>query len=144
MTKLTVDEIIKEVKDETPEMRIIVAGSRNFSDFDFLCSSLDSLISDHPGYKIVIVSGTAHGADEMGEKYAVMNGFDVAKFPAQWDLYGKRAGFIRNQEMLDYILSDGAFPYLLAFWDGESKGTKHMLSIAAKAGISKKIIKFEK
>ena len=52
--------------------------------------------------------------------------------PANWDLYGKSAGFRRNIEMADYAIADNSRGILLAFWDGKSKGTKHMIDIANK------------
>ncbi len=125
-----------------PEIRIIVAGSRTFYDFELLCNSLDLLIAEYPHLKPVIISGSANGADKLGEAYAQMCGLELVRMPALWDRYGKSAGYIRNQEMLDYACEDGAMPYLIAFWDGNSKGTKHMISIAAKAGIAKRVVKY--
>jgi len=108
-------------------MKIIIAGSRNFNDYNLLKSSCDNLLTQFTN--IEIVSGTARGADKLGERYARERGYDIKQFPANWDKFGKSAGYIRNDEMAQY--SD----MLIAFWDGTSKGTKHMIDLANKRGI---------
>lgn len=70
----------------------------------------------------------------MGERYAKENGIDLAIFPAEWDKYGKRAGYLRNEQMADHADS------LIAFWDGKSKGTKHMIDIAKRKKLFLNII----
>ena len=108
------------------KVKVIVAGSRSFDNYELLKEKCDYYLSDAlaKGYDIEIVSGTAKGADKLGEQYARENNFKIAYFPADWKSYGKRGGYIRNQQMADY--SDA----LIAFWDGSSKGTKHMIDIA--------------
>jgi len=103
-------------------MKIIIAGSRNFNNYKELCKICDYLLKDQKN--IEIVSGTAKGADILGEKYAKDKGYEIKKFPANWDKYKKAAGYIRNKEMAEYA------DVLIAFWDGESKGTKHMIDLA--------------
>ena len=105
-------------------MKIIIAGGRNFNDYNKLRESCDNILVNQKD--VEIVSGTAAGADTLGERYAQEKGYEVKKFPAQWDLYGKSAGYKRNQQMAEY--ADG----LIAFWDGKSRGTKHMIDIANK------------
>jgi len=78
---------------------------------------------------IEIVSGGARGADALGERYAKDRGYSLRVFPAEWDRYGKRAGYLRNAEMAKYANA------LLAFWDGESRGTRHMIQIARESGL---------
>lgn len=112
--------------------RIIVAGSRDFTDYSRLCSRLDEIIADIHD-EIEIVSGHARGADSLGERYARENGLKIAVFPANWDLYGKSAGVIRNQQMLDYASKET--PLVVAFWDGCSRGTLDMIKRARKAEI---------
>ena len=107
-------------------MKVIIAGSRNFNDYNLLKSSCDNLLTQFTN--IEIVSGTARGADKLGEKYAMEKGYDIKEFPANWNL-GKSAGYIRNDEMAKY--SD----MLIAFWDGTSKGTKHMIDLANKRSL---------
>ena len=99
-------------------LRVIVAGSRTFNDYKYLCEILDKYI---PLFIEEIVCGDAAGADSMGAQWASERGFRVKHFPAQWDKYGRAAGMIRNKEMGDYA------DYLIAFWDGKSVGTKNMI-----------------
>lgn len=127
--------------NDQKELRLIIAGGRDFSDFDLLCevadSSLERAIS--LGYKPIIISGTAKGADMMGEKYARMRQYDVVRFPAPWNEFkakfghNKVAGFVRNSWMSQYANS------LLAFHDGESRGTQAMIDIATDFGLKTKI-----
>lgn len=109
-------------------MKVIIAGSRTFFDYKMLCEYADfklSNISDD----IEIVSGGAAGADRLGEKYAKDHGYSLHVFPADWDRYGRQAGYIRNVQMAEYADA------LIAFWDGRSKGTKHMIEEAKHKGL---------
>ena len=104
-------------------MKLIIAGSRDFTDYKLLAETLkaEGLTGDTVD---TVVSGCAHGADKLGEKWAVSQGIPITRFPADWDAYGKRAGFVRNSEMAEY--ADAC----IVFWNGTSKGTKHMIDIA--------------
>ena len=113
-------------------MKVIIAGGRDFKDYNRLKEVCDKILINQNN--IEIVSGTAGGADTLGERYAQDKGYEVKKFPAKWDEYGKKAGYLRNQEMGEY--ADG----LIAFWDGKSKGTKHMIDIANKKGLKVRVI----
>lgn len=129
------------------ELRLIIAGSRDFDDFPKIMNScIDILheISDQNDNldKIRIVSGTARGADLLGEQYAKVAGYEVSKFPADWDGLGKRAGYVRNAEMAKFAVADGNYGALIAFWDGKSKGTKHMIDLAEKNGLEVHIVRF--
>ena len=95
------------------KMKVIIAGGRTFNDYDLLCKFCNKALSLQT--EIEIVSGTANGADKLGEKYANENGYSIKQFPADWDKYGKSAGYIRNEEMAKYADA------LIAFWDGKSK-----------------------
>ena len=102
---------------------VIVAGSRTFSNYELLKRTLDHLLQNKT--EVEIVSGGARGADQLGERYAHERGHKLCVFPADWNRYGKRAGFIRNVHMADYADA------LVAFrMPGVSKGTDHMLRIA--------------
>lgn len=129
-------------------VRVIIAGSRGFNDYNRLESKCHHVfyrlskernvlsghvIADIPN--IEIVSGTAKGADKLGEQFASNWGIKVKRFPADWNAYGKSAGYIRNEQMAKYAMSDGCYGVLIAFWDGESRGTKHMISLAKKYGL---------
>ena len=108
-------------------MKVIIAGSRDFSDYDLLKSKCDTFLKDIAVSEIV--SGTADGADKLGERYALEKGYDLKKFPADWKKYGKKAGYLRNEEMASYA------DILIAFWDGLSKGTSLMISCAERKGL---------
>ena len=119
------------------EIRIIVAGTRTFSDYELLRSKLDGFISEsnqkYPGKQVVIITGAAKGADQLGSFYARNHNIPLKEFPANWTTYGKAAGPIRNQQMLDYALHE--IPELIVFWDGESRGTKNMMNIAKRHNV---------
>lgn len=115
-------------------MKVIIAGGRDFRDAGLLRIECDRILDGITD--IEIVSGTASGADILGELYAKFKSFNIKRFPANWDLYGKGAGFIRNSEMADYA------DMLIAFWDGKSKGTKNMISVAERKGLTVHIIKY--
>lgn len=83
-------------------MKIVIAGSRNFNNYDFLENKINELIKNKQIDITEIVSGKAKGADFLGEKYASLNNISIKEFPANWNLYGKKAGFLRNQEMGNY------------------------------------------
>lgn len=103
-------------------MKVIVAGSRDGVDKDWVFFILTEALSDEIA-DLEIVSGTARGADQYGEEWAYAVNVDVKQFPADWEKYGKRAGFLRNAEMARYA------DMLIAFWDDESKGTAHMIKV---------------
>ena len=108
-------------------MKLIIAGSRNVDSL-----TLVRLCFKQFKYRDKIecvISGCARGVDRLGEAIAKENGLKVISKPANWDLHGKSAGYKRNNEMAE--IAD----CLLAIWDRESKGTKHMIDIALKKGI---------
>jgi hypothetical protein len=109
--------------------KLIVAGGRDFTDYQklqFVLLSLgDYALADK---EVSIVSGMAPGADRLGALFAEEYHVPLHKFPAQWETYGKRAGFIRNSEMAK--ASDG----LVAFWDKKSRGTAHMIKTMESQG----------
>ena len=116
--------------------RIIIAGSRNFSDYNFLKQSVVEKIKylKSLGYNISrdnieILSGKASGADTLGEWFADEAKLKIIEFPANWNI-GKQAGYVRNNDMAEYSIKDGSIGVLLAFWDKKSKGTKHMIDLA--------------
>jgi len=115
--------------------KVIIAGSRSFNNYELLKAKCNTLLANQKD--IVIVSGCAQGADKLGERYASEMGYGVERHPADWDKYGKSAGYKRNTEMAETAQA------LIAFWDGESKGTKHMIETAQKKGIAVRVIKFE-
>lgn len=110
--------------------KLIVAGNRTFTDWEFFTSVMNSINFS----RIQIVEGGAEGVDEMAKRYAVINNISFRTFDAEWKIYGKAAGPIRNKQMAEY--ADG----LLAFWDGKSKGTQNMIETAKKLKLKVKVI----
>lgn len=103
---------------------ILICGSRNFHDYDFLenkCNLLLSKIKKKSDIKII--SGGAKGVDSLAKIYADNNSFEFAEYPANWKEYGKKAGYLRNKEMVEKCT------HCIAFWNGESKGTKHSINL---------------
>lgn len=97
--------------------------------------TLDKYIKDYNINELEIVSGTARGADSMGEEFAKHYGHSVKLMPADWSI-GKSAGYKRNAEMANY--ADGCIVY----WDQKSRGTKHMIDLAKRKGIDLEIITY--
>lgn len=105
------------------EFKLIVAGSRDFNDYDHLSRVLFAMAdNEYADKEVSIVSGMARGADMLAVQFARTNSIKLYEFPADWNGMGKVAGFKRNGDMAKF--ADG----LLAFWDGASKGTAHMIS----------------
>lgn len=112
-------------------MKTIIAGSRTFADYVMLHREC----MQHPITEVV--SGGAPGADRLGERWAEARALPVTKFPADRSKHGRKAGPIRNEKMARYAEA------LVAFWDGESKGTKNMIDLALKYGLKVNVVQFE-
>lgn len=117
------------------EANIIIAGGRDFTDYPMLKEHVNQIKKDLNITKTTIISGLARGADMLGIQYAHEYNHHVVRFPAEWNKYGKMAGFIRNTEMLKYIKKQFVTGIVIAFWDGKSKGTKHIIDAANKMNI---------
>jgi hypothetical protein len=117
-------------------MKVIIAGGRYFDNYELLSTKCDKILQNQDD--VIIISGGAKGADSLGEKYAKERGYKLEIFPAKWDEHGKKAGIMRNVEMADNANS------LIAFWDGNSRGTKHMVETATNKGLSVRVIKYKK
>lgn len=100
-------------------MRVIIAGSREFTDFDAFLGFMSVLPLEWDIKEVV--SGGARGADRLGEEWAYFQQLPVVSFPADWNRFQRAAGAIRNDQMAKY--ADG----LIAFWDGTSPGTRNMI-----------------
>lgn len=106
-------------------MKTIIAGSRNITDYNIVLAAIKE-----SGFTITeVVCGLASGPDTLGEQYAIERNIPVTYFPANWRELGKSAGYIRNEQMGNYG------ECLIAIWDGESRGTKHMIDYAKKKGL---------
>ena len=106
-------------------VKTIIAGSRAITD----PAVVDDAISASSFDITEVVSGTAPGVDSLAEQWAAQNGIPVARFPADWNRYGRRAGPIRNSDMAAYGEA------LIAVWDGRSKGTRDMIRLARRRGL---------
>lgn len=106
-------------------MKVIIAGGREITDYDFLLKAVLDANFDIT----TVVSGGARGADTLGERFAAEAEVELVRFPADWDKHGRAAGPIRNAQMGDYADA------LIALWDGQSRGTKHMIDYATKKGL---------
>lgn len=126
------------------ELRVIIAGSRDFNDYSLLKDSATKIIFSKTiqSSLIKIISGGARGADKLGEQFANEIGLEIVRFPADWNGLGKRAGYVRNAEMAKFAVADGNTGILIAFWDGVSKGTKHMIDLAERYGLKVHIVRF--
>jgi len=120
-------------------IKLLIAGSRNFTDLALLTEEVDSFLSDYryPDEEVEIVSGGARGADRLGERYAKGKGFPVKLFLPDWDSEGKSAGVIRNGQMSNYAT------HAVIFWDGVSKGTADMVKRCKFKRIITKVVKFD-
>ncbi len=101
-------------------MKLIIAGSRNLN------ISVQDIYNVlwYNGFELntlEIVSGAAKGPDSVAIDFARLHNMPIHIYPAKWSVIGKSAGIIRNKQMGDFADA------LIAFWDGESKGTKHMI-----------------
>lgn len=120
--------------------RIIIAGGRGFSDYNLLKDKLDYYLRNkiRQGHEIVIISGTTNGADKLGERYAMERGYNIERYPADWNKYGKAAGYRRNVQMSEVANA------CVVFWDGISPGSKHMIDIAINKCLPLRIVKYTK
>ena len=114
--------------------KVIVAGGRDFNNLELLKETLRSLWREIGRFEIV--SGMARGADLLAYNLGKYANLTVYEFPAKWDQYGKSAGYKRNTQMAEF--SD----VLVAFWDGKSKGTKHMIDIAKRMELTVIVVKY--
>lgn len=117
--------------------RVIIAGGRDFNDYLLLRETMDNLLQNITE-EIVVVCGQARGADTLGEQYAKERGYRVDYYPADWKRYGKRAGYLRNEQMAQNADA------LVAFWDGKSRGTKLMIELAKQYGLKVRVQRYEK
>lgn len=126
-------------KEKKENFKVIIAGSRGFSNYKLLKETCNSTLREKKKTNnVIIVSGHAKGADLAGEQYANEEKFDLEIFPADWKKYGKSAGFRRNEQMAEFADA------LIAFWDGKSNGTKHMIDIATEKGMNVKVVNYGK
>ena len=138
------------------EFRVVIAGSRNFKDYELLTIEADYMLSNKikEGYEIVVVSGRARGTDSLGERYAEEKGYRIDKYPADWNNldvqpckikynkfnkpYNALAGHNRNEQMAKHALEVNGG--CLLFHDGTSTGTKNMIDLCIKLKLNHHVI----
>ena len=115
-------------------MKLAIIGSRGFDDYELV----KSVLSDYVNKVTMVVSGGAKGADSLGEKWANENNIQTLIFKPDWKKYGKKAGHLRNTDIIQNC------DMCVAFWDGVSTGTNDSIKKAKKFGKEVKIINYEK
>jgi len=118
-------------------MKLIIAGSRGFDDPTLMKIKLRTFLNMQ-GFVVPdeVISGGAKGADHLGAQWALQRDITLTYYHPNWNKYGKSAGYRRNETMAD------AAGYLVAFHDGESKGTQHMIDIARRKGLVVEVISY--
>ena len=101
-------------------MKLAIVGSRTFRNYDLL----NEYLKPHASKISLIISGGAKGADYLAEIFAKENSIPIKIFVPDWDKYGKKAGYLRNVDIIK------ACDAVVAFWDGKSKGTEHDIKLA--------------
>lgn len=151
-------------------LKIIIAGGRDFNDYQLLRAESLRIVAEKaklmnidkiPKEKITIISGKAKGADSEGEKFAKEFNLNLKEYPADWrnleaepcrisenahGKYNALAGLARNVKMAEAACSDreNYDPMLIAFWDGKSTGTKHMIDTAKKMNMEVHVVEYQK
>ena len=133
---LVIKDLPKSISQKK-EYKLVIAGSRNFQDYQMLVEVVDEHLKEKiKNHEITIISGTAKGADRLGERYAQERGFHLERYPAAWQRFGNAAGPIRNAQMVK------AADEVIVFWDGESAGTKNIIASAQASNIPCTVIRF--
>jgi hypothetical protein len=107
-------------------VRILITGSREWTDESVIRSALEKFTGNH-----TLISGNARGADALCEKVAKELGWDVELYPADWDSYGKKAGFIRNFYMITECSPDICIGFIL----NKSRGASMTIDLAVKHNV---------
>ena len=120
------------------DFRVIIAGCRNFYNYEMLKERCEFFLQNKMNtHNVIILTGHASGADTLGENFAIDHNLQCELYPADWKRHGKAAGPIRNAEMAE--VADA----LIAFWDGQSHGTKSMIELAKRKGLQVAVIRFD-
>lgn len=115
-------------------MKLIIAGRRDFNDVPLLWREVDKINAINP--IAVVICGMARGADSIGMLYATEHNIALIEMPADWNRFGKSAGYRRNEEMAKIANA------CICFWDGQSRGTKYTINIATQHGLPLAIVNY--
>ena len=118
------------------KIKVIVCGGRDFSDLGLMTQILNHYIGGYAKTKVELVSGGARGADTLAIYYGAINHIPINVYYADWNRHGKRAGYLRNAKMAQVAT------HCIAFWDGKSRGTKHMIDLARKNSLLTLVINY--
>lgn len=108
-------------------MRVAIIGSRKYPDPHQVCEFVQALATKYP-HAVVVSGACPNSPDEWAVTEAKLCGLKVKEYPADWEKHGKKAGFLRNHD----IVNDA--DYVVAFQLGRSRGTQHSIDIAQKLG----------
>lgn len=117
-------------------MKLIIAGGRDFYDYPLLYNEACKFIEEEGPPSVEIISGLAKGADTLACDFAAERNYPLRGFAAEWGKFGRAAGPIRNKLMAKNAT------HLLAFWDGKSRGTMHMIDYATQMGLKVKVVEY--
>lgn len=136
MGQAEVDAANKLIIDSITKYKVIIAGCRDFADYELLKEECDFYLQNQKPEDIVIVSGHASGADALGEHYALERDLQLETYTADWKAHGRAAGPIRNAQMASVAHA------LIAFWDGKSRETKNMIDTTTKRGLQVAVVRY--
>ena len=136
MSQAEVDTANRLIIDSITKYKVIIAGCRDFADYELLKEECDFYLQNQKPEDIVIVSGHASGADALGEHYALERDLQLETYTADWKAHGRAAGPIRNAQMASVAHA------LIAFWDGKSRETKNMIDTATKRGLQVAVVRY--
>lgn len=136
MSQAEVDAANRLIIDSITKYKVIVAGCRDFADYELLKEKCDFYLQNKKPENIVIVSGHASGADALGERYAQERGYETEIYPTDWKTHGRAAGPIRNAQMA--AVADAP----IALWDGKSHGIKNMIETARKHNLQVAVVRY--
>ena len=136
MSQAEVDAANRLIIDSISIYKVIIAGCRDFADYELLKEKCNFYLQDKKPENVIIVSGHASGADVLGERYAQERGFGLETFPADWKTNGRAAGPIRNAQMASVAHA------LIAFWDGKSRGVMNMIDTAKKHNLQVAVVRY--
>jgi hypothetical protein len=121
--------------EASARMKVLVCGSRDWTDRALIKDYLDGLLLKH-GRDVELIHGDCRGADQIAARRMEHLGIRVTAFPADWRGKGRAGGIIRNLEMLDQRPD-----LVVAFQRNGSTGTQHTIDEARRRGITVEVFK---
>lgn len=116
-------------------INLLIAGSRSFTDYTKFKSYVNKFTAGLNKNEITIIEGGAKGTDRMAREFAIENEIQFITMNADWNTHGKAAGMIRNRQMGEKAT------HAIIFWDGQSPGTKNMISICEELGVTLRTVR---